>query len=563
MGAVAVAAPVSSTRPERLMLNHEADLSAVSDADLVQAARDGQSMAYAELWRRYASSGRAAARSFTTSYDPDDLVSEAFVRILRSIRNGGGPTTAFRAYLVTTIRNVAISWHRAKTADSLEDADLLPDPTTEDAAVMTTIDKGLVAEAFSALPERWQQVLWYSEMEGLKPRQIAPLLEMTANSVSALAVRAREGLRNAWIQAHVGKADVSPEHAQTIGNLGAYTRGKLGKRETAAVEKHLASCASCTLVASEANRVASVLPWALLPLIGGSTIASWFAAPAPASAHTIPERHNRTVILLAALALVVIGAGTYAVDAITGAPSTPAASRTVGDDGETGTTRPTEPVRTSAPTPAPTPSPSPSPSNAPSTPGTTPSADPGPDSGEALAPVISSIDTGAGAQAGLWYPIVSGTATPGATVTVSNGDGAPASVIAGSDGVWLTGQLTGFRDGAGEVTASQITPEGIQSAVTSGTFSLSAPAVQTTITGAPPGADGTARFTVTASGPARSTVQVSTTGAGSWDIVTTADGRFRWEQQYSWGEPGSRTVLFRNTSGERFGPPRAATITVP
>ena len=53
-------------------------------------------------------------------------------------------------------------------------------------------ESGAAAKAFASLPERWQVVLWHLEVEGQKPADIAPLLGMSPNSVSALAYRARE-----------------------------------------------------------------------------------------------------------------------------------------------------------------------------------------------------------------------------------------------------------------------------------------------------------------------------------------------------------------------------------
>ena len=42
-------------------------------------------------------------------------------------------------------------------------------------------------------------VLWHTEVEGQRPAEVAPLLGMSPNSVSALAYRAREGLRQAFV----------------------------------------------------------------------------------------------------------------------------------------------------------------------------------------------------------------------------------------------------------------------------------------------------------------------------------------------------------------------------
>ena len=55
--------------------------------------------------------------------------------------------------------------------------------------------------ALAALPQRWQRVLWHTEVEGLSAAEIAPLLGLAPNAVAALAYRAREGLRQAYQRA--------------------------------------------------------------------------------------------------------------------------------------------------------------------------------------------------------------------------------------------------------------------------------------------------------------------------------------------------------------------------
>ena len=77
------------------------------DVELADAVRAGDVDAYAELWGRHAGAGRAAARRLTATYDPDDLLQEAFARILHALQAGAGPTGPFRPYLYTTLRAVA------------------------------------------------------------------------------------------------------------------------------------------------------------------------------------------------------------------------------------------------------------------------------------------------------------------------------------------------------------------------------------------------------------------------------------------------------------------------
>ena len=66
-------------------------------------------------------------------------------------------------------------------------------------------------------------VLWHLEVENQKPADIAPLLGMSANSVSALAYRAREGLRQAFLNMHSGDL-VSDACRDTNDLLGGYVR---------------------------------------------------------------------------------------------------------------------------------------------------------------------------------------------------------------------------------------------------------------------------------------------------------------------------------------------------
>ena len=85
-------------------------------------------------------------------------------------------------------------------------------------------------------------VLWHTEVEQQKPADIAPLLGMSANSVSALAYRAREGLRQAFLSQHATDPD-DVDCAWTRDHLGAYVRGGLSRRDAGRVDDHLAAAA--------------------------------------------------------------------------------------------------------------------------------------------------------------------------------------------------------------------------------------------------------------------------------------------------------------------------------
>jgi hypothetical protein len=142
---------------------------------------------------------------------------------------------------------------------------------------------GAAAKAFASLPERWQMVLWHLEVENQKPADIAPLLGMSANSVSALAYRAREGLRQAFLNMHSGDL-LSDACRETNDLMGAYVRQGLSRRDTAKVEDHLDECRRCTAVYLELAEVNSSLAGLLGPALLGGMAAAYLGGGAVGAA---------------------------------------------------------------------------------------------------------------------------------------------------------------------------------------------------------------------------------------------------------------------------------------
>lgn len=253
-------------------------MSELSDDDLVERARANDSRAYGELWLRHSAAAHAVARAFT-SLDPDDVVAEAFTRILAAIGRGQGPVMGFRPYLLTSVRNVAAEWGsrqtRADTMD-LEDAAGAASLDAEHAA-LSALERGTTADVFRSLPTRWQEALWYSEVDGLKPRQFAPLMGLAPNAASALVVRARRGFRDAWVTAQLRNPS-GPDCHETLPLLGTHTRGALSRRDARRVDAHLETCTGCALAWSEARDVASRLALVLIPLVVGVSATASYAA---------------------------------------------------------------------------------------------------------------------------------------------------------------------------------------------------------------------------------------------------------------------------------------------
>ncbi|MDR6986832.1 RNA polymerase sigma factor (sigma-70 family) [Paenarthrobacter nitroguajacolicus] len=225
---------------------------ALSDQQLLAMVRGGDVAAFGELYIRYRRLGGFVARAESNNpSDAADVVGEAFAAVFQSITHGRGPVESFRPYLLTTIRRMA--HRRNQTAARL----VLTDSSTVDALavagedhVLGTHESILLVHAFRELPRRWQDVLWYVDVEGLKPAQAGPLLGLTPNALSALALRAREGLRQGYLQKHVGEP-ISDSCADYLRHLGRYVRNGVRGNTQARIRHHVGHCTHCSAVLAE------------------------------------------------------------------------------------------------------------------------------------------------------------------------------------------------------------------------------------------------------------------------------------------------------------------------
>jgi len=166
------------------------------------------------LYVEHAPAARGLALSMVPPDVADDIVAEAFARVLAAIRAGGGPDHAFRPYLLAAVRNLANDWIAARRRVTVI-GDMGEEPGDRSAPLISGFSRDaateaedraearLIVRAFSRLPERWRTVLWHLEVEGKSPADVAPTFGLSSNGVSALAVRAREGLRQAYLQEHI------------------------------------------------------------------------------------------------------------------------------------------------------------------------------------------------------------------------------------------------------------------------------------------------------------------------------------------------------------------------
>jgi RNA polymerase sigma factor (sigma-70 family) len=253
---------------------------ALSDAELLDQARNGDEAAFTELYVRHQPAAVGLASTYRRLGDAEDLVNEAFERVLAAVRRGVGPTDAFRAYLFVTLRRLAAEHDERPAGQPLDN---VPEPVVAEAAEpeMARADRDIMNDAFESLPDRWQTVLWHSAVEGRGPRELALVLGVSAKAVAALAYRAREKLRQAYLQAHL-LASPHPECEPHRSRLGAYVRGGLSRRDQASAKRHVGRCESCRALVVELTDVNPMLVRSLLPffLVGRTQVAALAAAGA-------------------------------------------------------------------------------------------------------------------------------------------------------------------------------------------------------------------------------------------------------------------------------------------
>ena len=246
---------------------------ASSDAALIDRARDGDLEAYGQLFERHEASARALARQLAKSAgEADDAVSEAFERVLGAIRRGTGPRDSFRPYLLTTIRRTSYDRTRREqrtgpTADEwiLDQGVEDPDPS------LAAFEREAMSRAFESLPERWQTVLWHTEVEETPAEELSVILGVRPNALAALAYRAREGLRQAYVLAHVDIDLREPgrDCRWTIDRLPKFIRRRLSDDVATKLDSHLDECHECRGLYFEMADVGVSLRAAMVPLVFG------------------------------------------------------------------------------------------------------------------------------------------------------------------------------------------------------------------------------------------------------------------------------------------------------
>jgi RNA polymerase sigma factor (sigma-70 family) len=236
---------------------------AASESDeqaLLQRLRNGEDAAFGELFELHAAAVRRLAQSLASDRsEAEDITAETFFRVLQALRRGSGPRDYVRAYLLTVARRVSWEWHGARRDVPVSDDELTFRAGAGADTHARTAEHTLITTAFTSLPERWRTVLWQTEVEGEQPAIVATHFGLSANATAALARRARQGLRAAYLQAHLSVNRGPDSCRAVVEKLGGFTAGSVTGAEAERIKAHLHGCPSCRATQDELRDVCSSL----------------------------------------------------------------------------------------------------------------------------------------------------------------------------------------------------------------------------------------------------------------------------------------------------------------
>jgi RNA polymerase sigma-70 factor (ECF subfamily) len=166
--------------------------------DLLEAARDGHGQAFTQLWQRYSRGVAAFARS-RGAEEPDELTSDVFVAVFRSLGEFVGDETAFRGFLFTVARrrlvdDVRRRRRRPLTAPWDSRADQRRAASAEE-VVMGLGSETRARDLLAGLTPDQRDVLVLRIFGELPLEQVAAILGKRQGAVKALQHRALATLR--------------------------------------------------------------------------------------------------------------------------------------------------------------------------------------------------------------------------------------------------------------------------------------------------------------------------------------------------------------------------------
>ena len=228
-----------------------------SEHDLIQAARSGDAPALEALLTRHAPAVlRFGQKMCGHPEDAQDVLQEALLAAARGVKDFRGDSS-FSTWLFTIVRSYCIKKRRVSKFAPAEMLSLDHDSSTarlassvplpDEAASDNQLSRELEV-AISELDEANREVLLLRDVEGLTAPEVASVLGISVDAVKSRLHRARVQVR-ARLEPMLPKNErltaPSAECPEIALLFSRYLEGEIGQAECAAMEKHVASCATC------------------------------------------------------------------------------------------------------------------------------------------------------------------------------------------------------------------------------------------------------------------------------------------------------------------------------
>lgn len=276
------------------MTNIEHDVA--SDQALVVQATTGDAGAFDALHRRHGDLAWRFAVAITGEATmASTAVSEAYGTVFTVLRAGRGTAESFRTQLLAAVRNASIDLRRASAVDAAD----LP------------LDRSVLTEAYTRLPERWRSVLWLGTVEGMDAIAMAPIVGLSADAVTQLSDRARHGLHEQFLHAHLAETG-DRNCARAVARLGAHADDTVGDADREKLDRHLRLCDACAERRQQLDEVGTHLRALAVPVpltLADDARSASTAALAVARPRTATGLSATTEKVLAGASAIVAAAG--------------------------------------------------------------------------------------------------------------------------------------------------------------------------------------------------------------------------------------------------------------
>ena len=179
-------------------------MAAAAEALMTRMA-SGDVGAFEELLKAYEGAAyRYAYRMFRDRQIAEDVSQEFFFKLFR-IAARYQPAGKFTTYFYKVLNNLCLDTLRRMNRKSLPDFHSFENPVLDgmpldgdegapEAAARVAEERRLVREAIGKLPEAQRKVIVLRELEELKYREIAEVLDLSLNEVKVLIHRGRKAL---------------------------------------------------------------------------------------------------------------------------------------------------------------------------------------------------------------------------------------------------------------------------------------------------------------------------------------------------------------------------------